>query len=383
MSKSWFRFPALLVVFLLFLPFLPLIALSCSGCDPGQGKAVPAKEPGLSAREAFAVAWPEAQRWNTDARLCWVTGTLDDGGRSGEWYFTFYRLPGPKGLLPPDRIRVHIAGGKIAGTRNKGIPKFSRPEPSKAGVPWLVDSTEAAGLARERGVVLSGGRNRCVASLYAPQREGEGVYAVHWTWELQTMYGTVMKAKYVIDATTGDFLGLAAPPVPGKVSGDVPGNCRPGEELEIIFRMRQYGEKTTVTGGRAWVRVNDWSKSDLGGEGKVQWSLLKVNLTVRGDAGNKGFPLNFSGTGPDLAPWYFIVDSAGRTYKEDLYLSEKSNRHPPRKLSEIPVQAREGHTLNLAFVLPKEVSGPQLWVQWYGLDGNIETAVIELTGKQP
>lgn len=64
-----------------FLLFLPLIALSCSGCDPGQEKAVPAKEPGLSAREAFAVAWPGAQRWDTDARLCWVTGTLDDDGR--------------------------------------------------------------------------------------------------------------------------------------------------------------------------------------------------------------------------------------------------------------------------------------------------------------
>lgn len=376
MSKSWFWFPALLVVFLLF---LPLIALSCAGCDPGQGKAVPAKEPGLSAREAFAVAWPEAQRWNTDARLCRVWGgPLDDGGRSGEWHFTFYRPPGPKGLLPPDRIRVHIAGGKIAGTRNKDIPALSRPDPAKAGVPWLVDSTEAAALARERGVVLSGGRNRCVASLYAPQREGEGVYAAHWTWELQTMYGTVMKAKYVIDATTADFLGPTTPPVPGKVSGDVPGNCRPGEELEIVFRMRQYGEKTTVTGGRAWVRVNDWSKSDLGGEGKVQWSLLKVNLTVRGDAGNKGFPLNFAGTGPDLAPWYFIVDAEGRTYREDRGLSIKPNRYPPRTLGEVPVQATAANTLNLAFVVPKEIAAPRLWVQRFGLDGNIETAVIDL-----
>lgn len=185
------------------------------------------------------------------------------------------------------------------------------------------------------------------------------------------MYGTVMKAKYVIDATTGDFLGPDAPPVPGKVSGDVPGNCRPGEELEIVFRMRQYGEKTTVTGGRAWVRVNDWSKSDLGGEGKVQWSLLKVNLTVRGDAGNKGFPLNFAGTGPDLAPWFFIMDAEGRIYVEDRRLSEKS-------LGEVPVQATAANTLNLAFVVPKEIAGPGLWVQWFGLDGNIETAVIDL-----
>jgi len=353
------------------------------GCEPGREKAVPVKEQGLSAREALAYAWPEAQRWNADARLALLrSGQLDDDGRSGEWRVTFYRVTDSKELLPPDQITIIIAGGKIAGTRKENPYSF-RPDPAKTGVAWRVDSTEAAGLARARGVVLTGGRNKCIASLYAPKREGVGVNATHWTWELQTMHGTVMGAKYVIDATTADFLGPTEPPEAGKVSPDIPKRYSLGEELEIRFRMRQYDEKVAVSGGRAWIRVNKWSRIDWNENDKVKFSLYQANLSIRGDSNNKGFPLNFIGNGPDLAPWYFIMDSAGRTYKEDLQLSEKSNRHPPRKLSEIPVQSATVNTLNLAFVLPKEVSAPQLWVQWYGLDGNIETAVIELARKQP
>ncbi|MCL6479998.1 MAG: hypothetical protein K6T65_16660, partial [Peptococcaceae bacterium] len=185
MHKPCFRilFPILMALLLVFI--LP-------GCEPGREKAVPVKEQGLSAREALAYAWPEAQRWNADARLALLrSGQLDDDGRSGEWRITFYRVTDSKELLPPDQITIIIAGGKIAGTRKENPYSF-RPDPAKTGVAWRVDSTEAAGLARARGVVLTGGRNKCIASLYAPKREGVGVNATHWTWELQTMHGTVM-----------------------------------------------------------------------------------------------------------------------------------------------------------------------------------------------
>ncbi|MGQ9825567.1 MAG: hypothetical protein ACUVSK_11360, partial [Desulfotomaculales bacterium] len=63
-----------------FLLLLLLASFMCAGCDPRREKSVLPKEPGLSAREAFAVAWPEAQRWDTDARLCRVWGGPLDGG---------------------------------------------------------------------------------------------------------------------------------------------------------------------------------------------------------------------------------------------------------------------------------------------------------------
>lgn len=78
------------------------------------------------------------------------------------------------------------------------------------------------------------------------------------------------------------------------------------------------------------------------------------------------------------APWFFIVDAEGRTYEEDRGLSIRSNRDPPRTLGEVPVQATAANTLNLAFVVPKEIARPRLWAQRIGLDGSVETAVIDL-----
>lgn len=192
---------------------------------------------------------------------------------------------------------------------------------------------------------------------------------------------------------------LREPSQAGKARGNVTARHRAGEEFDITFAMTEWVFDGGVTKGvaregKARVRVNGWEVRDrAGSEAPRNGAFLVVNLTIAGDAANRGkspgnrvTPVTFGALGTDPAPKFSVVDAGGRQYACDDWNSRAFNNvsgaggksRAPRTLDDLRTDDPEPKTLNLAFDVPPELAKPVLWIECVRMSRQKEVTEVDL-----
>ncbi|MGQ9532614.1 MAG: hypothetical protein ACUVTQ_07410 [Desulfotomaculales bacterium] len=192
---------------------------------------------------------------------------------------------------------------------------------------------------------------------------------------------------------------LRDPSQAGKAQGNVTARHKAGEEFTITFGMTEWVSEGGVTKGvpregKARVKVNGWEVRDkAGSEAAKNGAFLVVNLTIAGDAANRGqspgnrvTPVNFGAVGTDSAPKFSVVDAGGKQYTYDDWNSRSFNNvsgeggksRPPRTLGDVRTDDPEPKTLNLAFDVPRDLAGPRLRIECIGTSRQREVSEVDL-----
>ncbi|MGQ9825431.1 MAG: hypothetical protein ACUVSK_10635 [Desulfotomaculales bacterium] len=183
---------------------------------------------------------------------------------------------------------------------------------------------------------------------------------------------------------------LRDPAQAGKAQGNVTARYKQGEEFTITFGLTEWVSEGGVTKGvsregKARVKVNGWEMKDkAGSETPKNGAFLVVNLTIAGDAANKGknpnnrvTPANFGVVGTDSAPKFSVVDAGGREYMYDNWHSRSFN-NASRTLGDIKTDDPEPKTLNIAFDVPRDLAKPVLWIECVRMSRQKEVYAVDL-----
>lgn len=192
---------------------------------------------------------------------------------------------------------------------------------------------------------------------------------------------------------------LRDPSRAGKAQGNVTARYKAGEEFAITFGMTEWVSEGGVTKGvpregKARVKVNGWEVRDkAGSEAAKNGCFLVLNLTIAGDAANRGkspgnrvTPVDFGALGTDPAPKFSVVDAGGKQYASDDWNTRAFNNvygeggkaRPPRTLGDVRTDDPEPRTLNLAFDVPRNLAGPRLWIECGGVSRQREVTEVDL-----
>lgn len=184
---------------------------------------------------------------------------------------------------------------------------------------------------------------------------------------------------------------LRDPAQAGKARGNVIARHKPGEEFTITFGMTEWVSEGGVTKGvsregRGRVKINSWEMRDkAGSETPKNGAFLVVNLTIAGDAANKGknpknmiTPRDFAVVGTDSAPRFSVVDAGGRQYMYDHYHSASFNVSRTRRLDDVKTDDPEPKTLNIAFDVPRDLARPVLCIECTRMSKQKEVIEVDL-----
>jgi len=190
---------------------------------------------------------------------------------------------------------------------------------------------------------------------------------------------------------------LRDPAQAGKAQGNVTARHKLGEEFAITFGMTEWVSEGGVTKGvpregRGRVKINSWEMRDkAGNETPKNGAFLVVNLTIAGDAANRGrnpndlvTPLDFGVIGTDSAPKFSVVDAGGRQYMYDNYHSASFNvvndwgKSPPRRLGDVKTADPGPKTLNIAFDVPRDIAKPVLRIECVGMSKQKDITEVDL-----
>ncbi|MGB9904405.1 MAG: hypothetical protein ACPLQO_07020 [Desulfotomaculales bacterium] len=192
---------------------------------------------------------------------------------------------------------------------------------------------------------------------------------------------------------------LRDPAQAGKAQGNVTARYKLGEEFTITFGMTEWVSEGGVTKGvsregKSRVKVNGWEMKDkAGSETPKNGAFLVVNLTIAGDAANKGknpnnmvTPRDFGVVGTDSAPKFSVVDAGGRQYKYDNINSSAFNSgsgelgkpSPPKRLGDVKIDDPGPKTLNIAFDVPRDLTRPVLWIECVRMSKQKEVYEVDL-----
>ncbi|MCL6449238.1 MAG: hypothetical protein K6U04_14010 [Armatimonadetes bacterium] len=142
------------------------------------------------------------------------------------------------------------------------------------------------------------------------------------------------------------------------------------------------------------MKINSWEmRAKAGDENPKNGAFLVVNLTIAGDAANKGknpnnmvTPRDFGVVGTDGAPKFSVVDAGGRQYIYDNWHSRSFNNVsgdwgkplPPRTQGDVKTDDPEPKTLNIAFDVPRDITKPGLQIECVGMSKQKEITEVDL-----